>query len=322
MPSYCYLHHIFKLLKLSLTPTPLGSRSTTSMSSRIICFNYPSTFANRQGLENHLLRAKRKCYTTPFPPGIEEYCASSNRTFCLPCFKLFTATKPCDIHAQGALRVPVVMNHHSFSSLPTPPPTVTINNASEAVSILVLEDIFMTTSHTITHIPKCLRKKSRSIYLSLLKGVVTNPRELEAVGKLIIFPKYVFAFARPSKTTKSANQYHQIKNRLNSFNELTLPIMLQQIKDDISVYSRPSKKENNIRNTWSQNDVNIKKCKRLVGLGRFGDAVKALESSGIHSMCPETYNALSDKHPDGPRLVRGPPADSFTITFCGVLASK
>jgi hypothetical protein len=27
----------------------------------------------------------------------------------------------------------------------------------------------------------------------------------------------------------------------------------------------------------SQNDVNIKRCKRLVGLGRFGDAVKALE---------------------------------------------
>jgi hypothetical protein len=63
----------------------------------------------------------------------------------------------------------------------------------------------MTTSHTITHIPKCRRKKSRAIYLSLLKGVVTKPQDLEAVDRLVTFSKYVLAFARPCKNAKSGN---------------------------------------------------------------------------------------------------------------------
>jgi hypothetical protein len=74
---------------------------------------------------------------------------------------------------------------------------------------------------------------------------------LEAVGRLVIFAKYVLAFARPRKNAKSGNQYHQIKNHLSNFNELTLAVMLQQLKEDISDSFCPSKKDKNIRNAWS-----------------------------------------------------------------------
>jgi hypothetical protein len=45
-----------------------------------------------------------------------------------------------------------------------------------------------------------------------------------------------------------------------------------------------------------------------VGLGRFGDAVKALESPGSRAL-------VFDKHPDSPRLVRGHVCDSLIITY-------
>ncbi len=55
---------------------------------------------------------------------------------------------------------------------------------------------------------------------------------------------------------------------------------------------------------WSQGKVNVQKAKKLVGLGRYGDAVKALQAQGVHQITEEVLNGLMEKHPIAPLPVR------------------
>jgi hypothetical protein len=72
---------------------------------------------------------------------------------------------------------------------------------------------------------------------------------------------------------------------------------------------------------WSQPEINIRKCKRLVSLGRNGDAVRALESDGIMEVDLAVLNSLKEKHPEGPIPVMGPKLDPFIISNPQCLAA-
>lgn len=275
------------------------------------CFICDKTYSTRQGLENHILNAKTLCYAGAIPQGLDSYLIDHNRSLCLPCRKIFTrrpsclscnlATTPNWVQTPSSTRsdiqtpiVPEAILHNlpqiqqaALSVLPEVQPTIQLDPIG--VLSAVLDDPTM----IIPVIPLPAVRHVSNAFDRTLKALNQDPSSLEAHARLLLFGPYVLA----SKTNPKHKQSYITMNRARRFCEASL----EEIFDTIS--NESNRNEIPIDGPSKHKRTPIKAIKKLVSLGRPGDAIRQLNSGGVHRTTPDIIERLESLHPQSDPLI-------------------
>jgi hypothetical protein len=136
-----------------------------------------------------------------------------------------------------------------------------------------------------SHIPssrKC-RRIVTDAYITCLKNVIRSPNNLFFHAKLLLFPKYV-------KLSQSLLCISRARNYKNA--------SLYEIADAI-LNSAPKVAHSDCIKT--SDGSCIRKAKRLISLGRLSDAIKSLDSFGLHQYSEEIIIISASSKPNTPR---------------------
>lgn len=284
-------------------------------------------------METHILFSKKKCYVGALPESFDQYCLDNNRLFCAICNKLHSFKSPCS-HILSNIQPLVVglsdgeidFNLQNIQS----PTTVSFDTLSQRAELpgqtdsgylgmtaaSGLEDISIDDSpreavsdglldsptpvlvqydyvdalnrvlgqpvDCVKAIPLKARRAAADTFSRLLLKVTRNPKDFEAHSKLFLFTPFVLA--RVGKTTKKVNS--TIKRKAREILEMSVEEIVRIIEEGGAEKTEVKPKANN-----------IKAVKRLMCLGRYSDAIKMLNSAGVHEVTQRIINVLIEKHP-------------------------
>lgn len=351
---------------------------------RVRCFNCPKYFVNRQGMEAHILKAKKKCYEGLFPDGFVSYCESNRRVHCIFCTKIFSTANPCehiillregntlqasremaigDENGEQRLRTqPFLLAGGSqtgnigesldFAAFSTTlatlgdmaigndieeqrpfylgggsqtgntgesienaafstelrPGEIFVDTGSSATETFITFDAIKALEKCVCHpvecvsvIPQAAKRAAADAFSQLLREVIKNPSSEMAHARLLLFAPVVCA----QKSEKKMKIATLIKQRASFICRAPLEDIV-----DIVISKNISK-----RDICDSSSSSLKPVKRLIALGRYGDAVRRLTSDGVHSSSPAIIQALVAKHPQNvtnSRHIRTPQWANFT----------
>ena len=279
------------------------------------CTECPKTFVTRQGLEGHLLHAKKKCYDGPLPPGLDGYCFSNNRIYCSECHKLAAIRKPCrhfcaDTQDRGRPRLatasgsapaaesePVLTTSDIDTTRPNIPalqPEASsvhpITEAADQMDTLISpvnpSDILRTVMKNpvaTVNIPKNAVRAVADAYNRCLREVICAPTDPSRHGKLFLFTFYVLA----KKKDRHVKQSTQVKTRARKFHGLSLEEISVVIMDEAEKHEGGG----------TPGPPSLRSIKRLISFGRYSDAVRLMSSDGVHPSTSAIVEILAEKHP-------------------------
>jgi hypothetical protein len=122
-----------------------------------------------------------------------------------------------------------------------------------------------------------------------LKLVIQDIGSLESHSRLLLFGPYVLA----TKTQSKVKQSFLTLQRARSFCSASLDEIYATIHNDSRRRDIP------LDGPERQKKSTIKAIKRLISLGRPGDAIRQLNSAGVHRTTPDIVEKLSNLHPQG-----------------------
>jgi hypothetical protein len=167
----------------------------------------------------------------------------------------------------------------------------------------------------ISSIPIASRRDVANAFERTLKGVNMASHSIEAHTRLLLFAPYVLA----TKVNRKHKQSFITSNRAKRFSNASLEEIFNTIISESKRIDIP------MDGAERQIKSSIKNVKRLISLGRPGDAIRQLNSNGVHRTTPEIVTILRDLHPTADSLVPEHPSPqfiSFTIEqVSSVLAS-
>lgn len=173
-------------------------------------------------------------------------------------------------------------------------------NLSDAELLDILQlSLQANNVNQLVHIPKRSINRARRILTCLILDVARSPTNILFWTKFLVFPKVLLSY--PSG---SASPAEWTKARLDDWELNWIDVFLSI---GYKVFS--GKKEQQLPSNISK--FNTKRCLDLVKVGRFGDALRSLKSSGLNPDNDLTFQALLGKHPDA-ELPSLPAADLLT----------
>ena len=265
------------------------------------CFSCPSSYSTRQGLETHLIRAKKKCYTGPLPQGFTEYCETNKRSYCGPCNKLFAKSETCP-HCKAPIFLGPNQQAES-AEMRNEIETPQLEMAPEEIQdeevdpCDVLKYGLRAPVLCLTCVPFKAVRVVADAYNRILRKVIGAPASIEAHVRLLLFTPFVLAV----KSEKKKKQWIQVKERARQYIDLPL----QEIARTIEQNSRQAEPR------VVPKGPSMKAVKKLVSLGRYSDAVKMLSSEGVHPTTPDIIKTLQEKHPIEPPMESINPTPQF-----------
>ncbi len=144
---------------------------------------------------------------------------------------------------------------------------------------------------TIRSIPRSSRIRFTVEFRRLLRVLVLSPHDLDAHARLGIFIKCVLRHAprSPNSSAKKIPQSKTVKSNLDRWLESEASkktLWLEVLGTLPPVVTGDASSTNNNR-----------RCIKLAGLGRYGDAAKSLVSNGVANLSPAVVAELVEKHP-------------------------
>lgn len=300
--------------------------------NRVQCIQCSKSYVTRQGMEQHILHSKSKCYPGDKPAKFEEYCATNNRVYCLHCDKLFSVSKPCChiVELVDDMNFQLTDGTGHFSSIQEEEPgmyqpheanidNTTTNslrensmdnwsgsigenfqggrednyNSQPTETSLILETFdsieaidwcLKNPIEVVQTIPTAARRDVADAFSRILNLVARQPTNDDAHARLFLFASYVCARKKDKKLKQSTMTKKRAASIMTaSFDEIIRTLVLENIKKTNQVKPRSPA---------------LKSVKRLISLGRYGDAVRMLTSDGVHPSTPEVINSLREKHPE------------------------
>ena len=239
------------------------------------------------------------------------------KSFCFKCGKFVPKfNSPCKNCDSAVMRTSIsTLNTNDSHQTDVPPRSVDVDLFFQQVCYKSLATrIVKAQVKTINHIPRKLRRNVRSLWMGLLKDAAQVNSSVETCCRLIAFPKFVLAACGKKRSKDKFGQFKFTKERLEQFAHASLESLVDGIEEAVSDKQLAVYVSSGVRDIWCAEDANIKACKRLLSLGRFSDAVKALESDGVHFMNNEVRNQLIEKHPHGIPPKSGEHCNSFVST--------
>jgi len=214
-----------------------------------------------------------------------------------------TVTQPVDIPASQPTQMMVTM-----TDVPSTQDWKPVSELGDRFFSLLRE----VELPVLPHIPYAARSRTAKILVRLLRQVNADPDDLDSQALLQGFWKMVFRFA-PEAHGRSKHRIRQ-SNKNFTLTRLSLfesgVVGQKQLWDEVVRYSAVSSPPDR-----PQQELNERRCKRLVSLNRLSDAVKALVSDGVVTDQEAVLEALKAKHPEAcaPRLPIGPRAAPLQV---------
>jgi len=173
-----------------------------------------------------------------------------------------------------------ILSDHPLDSSPPieePNPIVSLD------PITALQIVFQLRTSCVQLIPFKCRRVVADAYDRVIKAVNVSNLNLECHARLLCFIPYTMSRV----TDRSKNQSVQIKSRARSFAATSLFDIVNSIMED-SLHLEHQKAATSIK---------LRNVKRLISLGRLSDAIKMLQSNGVHPINTMVIQSLIDKHP-------------------------
>jgi hypothetical protein len=181
-----------------------------------------------------------------------------------------------DVHINQLMPVDMLYDVHDIAN-------VDCDVASD-LSIEALKRVMQLRIAYINKIPQSAIRSAADTFSRLLKSILKDPKDIEAHSRLFLFAPFVLCQFKDKRTKKVAGEVKRKSSLFcnASFEYVVLYILesAQQLED------RPS-----------SCSASIKTVKKLISLGRYGDAVKMLNSNGVHDCTSSVMHELADKHP-------------------------
>lgn len=150
---------------------------------------------------------------------------------------------------------------------------------------------------TLTCVPLQAVRTVTDVFNRIIKMVIGAPSLAEYHARVLLFTPFVLA----KKSDKKKKQWKQVKERAKSFIDASLEDIIRTIEEDACA----------VTSNITPLGPSMKSIKRLISLGRYSDAMKMLDSNGVHKTTPEIINILQEKHPEAPMIEKGEAAIQF-----------
>jgi len=295
------------------------------------CFVCNKVYSSLQQLENHLLIAKKKCYIVSNlgPPDFNQHCSKFNRALCIPCNKFYSCSRrhicsssqiACDIQVLPSTCTPPPVDASQvisafdfveptgfiepFMSLSYPISSIDYNTPPASVDLppqavpdpiidpidplQVLNVCLSSDASCLNQVPnsKNCRRVVADAFINIVNSINRNPTNLVNHVKLFLFPLFVLG----KKKDLKLKQAILCKQRARLLKTATLGEMMN------AILLETAHNVLKLVNTHSEK-LCVLRAKKLISLGRLSDAIKALDSSGIHVCDEKVLSILRDKHP-------------------------
>jgi hypothetical protein len=135
-----------------------------------------------------------------------------------------------------------------------------------------------------------------------MKDIGSQPINILFWTKFLIFPNILLCYP-PNSSDQLPSDW--VNHRLDNWNLNWLETF-----QNLNLKVFPGKSSAKLPSEVQKS--NSKRCLKLVGHGRLGDALKCLGSSGVHPDNPQTFESLLSKHPDRD-IVLPPPSTEQAV---------
>ena len=292
--------------------------------------NCHSTFKTLRPLLNHiqlshLTRSASVVLSDANRPYLLSILEASSSFLCQKCLRIWPQTKrcSCDMVFNGQSRVcgslfSVAAPALPFTSSASADYDMSTIQTDDFKPFSEFPDIFLKlrqlTINSVDYVPNRLRSLFGKLLLELVEELVRNPESLDRAALLQIFPLCILN--QPDKKSRESKGSNQIfRNRL-------LDWQAGGDKRRQLFVGLVSKELQSIGNSrLSQSQQNIRRCKKLISLGRFGDATKSLSSLGVSKITPQVLAELQKLHPKSanPEIPSGDTPPAVIVDFPLVL---
>jgi hypothetical protein len=143
---------------------------------------------------------------------------------------------------------------------------------SDIDPIIALQQTLKMNTLCLKAIPQNAIRAVADVYNRLLKTVIGSPNLVDNHARLLLFVPYVLAV----KSNRKVKQCFQVKARANNYMSLSFNDILQTLYRDNQIITKKS----------YSSKPSLKSVKRLISFGRYGDAIKLMNSDGVHPITP------------------------------------
>ena len=250
---------------------------------------------------------------------------ASSSFLCQKCLRIWPQNKRCgcDMVFHGWSRVcgslfsvaaPALPLLSSISNGPAVPDIPT----DEFKPFTEFPDIFLKLRNcsvsSVDYVPNRLRSLFGKLLLELVEDLIRNPASMDRAALLQIFPLCILN--QPDKKLRESKGSNQIfRNRLLDWQaggDKRRQLFGGLVGEEL---------QSNGKSKLSQSQRNIRRCKQLISLGRFGDATKSLSSLGVSKITPQVLAELQKLHPKSanPKIPSGETPPAVIVDFPLVL---
>ena len=178
----------------------------------------------------------------------------------------------------------------------------------------VFYSLFASNITTLKYIPKLARCKVGKAWLAIVRACTTKPDDLHLALQFWAFPKAILAVP-PSQVDTALIHRHKSKNAMRDLyysSEISKRLRLWETEEGkydlikaVIEYDRPHRQQE----PSSPKEKSIKRCLKLIQLGRLKDAVQALSADEVKEVTPEVEELLKSKFPNAPTPPIIPPGE-------------
>ena len=212
-----------------------------------------------------------------------------------------TYTDPIDTGTDTTpLGTDQVNEHHNNKGEPSkesgdsqvPPP----NEQTEEHDLPRLEEVFSTYVSTIIYVPKAARNDWARLLSDELASTNTNISSVQQWVKLMMLPKSILQASNILNNQREGKtQAEVVKDRIKRWRKGEKTLLWNEAKKPKKLKGR--KRKGQQQNEKTQEEVNARRCKKLLEEGQYNRASSALVSEGIVDSNPETIAIMKAKHP-------------------------
>ena len=159
-----------------------------------------------------------------------------------------------------------------------------------------LEEVMRVRVNTIVFVPIGARNDVTRLFTELLYGAVQNPHAIPKWTLIFLAPKCLLAAPARGGRRHHKDLERLIKDRIRRWRDGDVAHLWAEVKTPPPQGRRRAPKEA----PPSQEEINSRRCLRLVQAGQYSRAINALVSRGLDQGSRAAIVAMSEKHPPAP----------------------
>lgn len=163
----------------------------------------------------------------------------------------------------------------------------------------LLDEIFKTRVPTFRHVPKSSKNEWAKLFAEVTEAAAGNPGSVGLWTMLYMLPKCILFAPLRGRRMHFREMHKVIQERISLWRGGHIGQLWQQASSP-SPQRQSRKQSARDKPPPSQDDINARRCLRLLQDGQFSRAAQALSSSGIDFDSPAAYASMQDKHPQCP----------------------